>query len=283
MRSLLIPAVFATTLFAFAAPVSAADKSELTVIVMDPLSAELSCPCVDGYAQRDYGKFGKYLEKALGRPVKVHFSESLANTLQKKTEGKADLIIGKESVVRNDAADSKLAVAPIAALTGKDGKTTMTGLFVVGGLDPALTITDLKGYRILFGLEKCDEKHAAALKLMKDFGMKPEGKLETCPSCSTGATKVVEGLKGGEKIATVISSYAVPILEGCGTIKKGDVRVIGETESVPFIVAFANGKLSSTDREAIQQALFAVAKDADLCKVMETKLGFVKFAEGKKK
>lgn len=281
MRLLSFSALFAVLVFA--ATSNAVDKSELTVIVMDPLSAELSCPCVEGYAQRDYGKLGKHLEKALGRPVKIHYSESLAGALEKKTQGKADLIIGKESVVRCDGPANKLSVTPIASLTGKDGKTTMTGLFVVGGLDPALTLTDLKGYRILFGLEKCDEKYSAALKLMKDFNMKPEGKPETCPTCSVGATKVVEGLKGGEKIATVISSYAVPVLEGCGTIKKGDVRVIGETEAVPFIVVFANDKLPSTDRDDIQKALFGIVKDADLCKVMETKLGFVKFEEAKKK
>jgi len=41
--------------------------------------------------------------------------------------------------------------------------------------------------------------------------------------------------------ATVISSYAQPLLEGCGTIKKGDLRVIGETDPMPFVVAFGYG------------------------------------------
>ena len=276
-------AAAALSFFAFATPTTAAEKSELTVVVMDPLSAPLSCPCVAGYAQRDYEKLGKHLEKALGRPVKVHFSESLTNALKKKTEGKADLIIGKESVVRHEAAENKLNATPIASLTGKDGKTTMTGLFVVGGKDPAITVSDLKGYRILFGYKECDEKYAAAFRLMKDLGMKHEGKIETCPSCSDGATKVVDGSKGGEKIATVVSSYAQPLLEGCGTIKKGDVRVVGETDPVPFIVAFVNNNLPSTDREAIQKALFTVARDAELCKIMETKLGFVSIEDGKKK
>lgn len=282
MRFLTAAALLAAA-FAFVSPASAADKSELTVIVMDPLSAPLSCPCVAGYAQRDYEKLGKYLEKSLGRPVKVHFSESLTHALKKKTEGKADIIIGKESVVRFEAGENKLGATPIASLTGKDGKTTMTGLFVVGGKDPALTVNDLNGYRILFGQKECDEKYAAAFKLMKDLGMKYEGKIETCPSCSDGATKVVDGFKGGEKIATVVSSYAGPLLEGCGTIKKGDVRVVGETDPVPFIVAFATDKVPSTEREAIRAALFAIAKDAELCKVMETKLGFVSINDGKKK
>jgi ABC-type phosphate/phosphonate transport system substrate-binding protein len=256
-------------------PANAADKNKLTIVVMDPLSAPLSCPCVAGYAQRDYDKLGKYLEKQLGRPVTVHFSETLTVALQKKTNGKVDVVIGKESVVRNEAKELKVGVSAIAALTGKDGKTTQSGLFVVAGKDPALTVTDLKGYRIVFGKPDADEKHAAALKLLKELGVKVDGKLETCLSCTEGATKVVEAGKSGDKLATVVSSYAQPLLEGCGTIKKGDVRVIGETAPVPFIVAFINDEMPSIDREAITKALMAVGKEPELCKVMETKLGFV--------
>ena len=56
----------------------AAAEPALTLVVMDPLAAPLSCPCVKGYAQRDYTKLGAHLEKALGRPVQVLFGESLA-------------------------------------------------------------------------------------------------------------------------------------------------------------------------------------------------------------
>src|SRR5207248_4045914 len=42
-------------------------------------------------------------------------------------------------------------LTPLAALSGKDGKTTQTGLVVVPAADPALLVSDLKGYRILFG------------------------------------------------------------------------------------------------------------------------------------
>src|SRR5687767_887321 len=107
----------------FLAPSSALgqEKSALTVIVMDPLAAPLSCPCVKGYAQRDYEKLGQFLEKQLGRPVKVYFSESLTGAVQKKTEGKADVIIGKESVVRQESKANLLKVAAVASLTGKDG------------------------------------------------------------------------------------------------------------------------------------------------------------------
>jgi ABC-type phosphate/phosphonate transport system substrate-binding protein len=252
-----------------------ANKDTFTVIVMDPLAAPLSCPCVKGYAQRDYEKLSAVLAKALNKPVKTHFSESLTDALKKKSEGKADLVIGKESVVRADLKANKLDFLPIASLSGKDGKTTMTGLFVVASLDKAFTPSDLKAHKFIFGSTECDEKHSAALTVLKDAGINVGDKLETCASCSDGAVTVIEKFKAGEKTATVISSYAQPLLEGCGTIKKGDLRVVGETAEVPFIVAFMNEKLSLEVRETVQRTLSEVSKNKDLCVALETKLGFV--------
>src|SRR4051812_24273140 len=124
--------VFSTAaLIAFATVAAAADPAPLTVVVMDPLAAPLSCPCVAGYAQRDYEKLGKFLEGQLGRPVKVEFAETLTGALEKKTQGKADLVIGKYSVVLAGAKKHALPMTPVAALTGKDGATTQTGLVVV--------------------------------------------------------------------------------------------------------------------------------------------------------
>src|SRR3954466_7505107 len=101
MRSLL--SILALSLAIY--PVSARDNkitAPLTVVIMDPLAAPLSCPCVKGYAQRDYDQLGKHLEGKLGRPVTVVYSDSLSKALKDKTDGKADLIIGKRSVVLSD-------------------------------------------------------------------------------------------------------------------------------------------------------------------------------------
>ncbi len=57
---------------------SAAPADGLTMVVMDPLALPLSCPCVKGYAQRDYDQLGKYLAKQLKTPVTVVFQRQLA-------------------------------------------------------------------------------------------------------------------------------------------------------------------------------------------------------------
>jgi ABC-type phosphate/phosphonate transport system substrate-binding protein len=265
---------------AAAAEKPAADA--LTLIVTDPLAAPLACSCVKGYAQRDYDKLGKFLEGKVGRPVAVHYSASLAGALQ-KSEGKADLIVGKDSMVRAEAAEAKLDVTHLACLTGQDGKTTQTGLVCVARDDKALSAADLKDHKILFGPAKAEEKHAAALLLLKELGVPAPAKVETCPTCTDGATKVIELAKNGEKVATVISSYALALLEGCGTIKKGDIRVVGETDPVPFIAAFATGSLPTGDAATVKAALLAVGGNKDLCTVLETKNGFVEPEPAKKK
>src|ERR1043165_436645 len=149
-------------LAAITASLFAEDKAspEYPLSVMDPLALPLSCPCVKGYAQRDYEKLATFLTAELGRPVKVTFHESLVAALKKKTDGKADIVVGKHSVVLADAKKASITLTPILSLTGKDGHTQMKGLFVVPSGDPAQRVSDLKDYRIIFGPAECDEKHS---------------------------------------------------------------------------------------------------------------------------
>ena len=286
-RTLILSALVAAVALIGLVPVGAAEagkkSDDLVLVVLDPMALELSCPCVKGYAPRNYKKFGEFLGKQLGRKVNVHFAETLTAALTRKTSGRADLVIGKDSVIRAGATSNKLDLTPLAALTDKEGKTTQTGLWVVAAKEPATTAADLKGYDLYFGPADADEKYTAALALLKDLDVKVPEKLLCCNSCTDTANKILDAHKAGKKAAGVISGYAQPLLEGCGTIKKGDLRVIGETDPVPFVVAFANAKLSRDDRDAIEKALLAVAKDESMCKLMETKKGFVVLPTTKKK
>jgi ABC-type phosphate/phosphonate transport system substrate-binding protein/outer membrane protein assembly factor BamB len=248
----------------------------LSLVVMDPLAAPLSCPCVEGYAQRQYEKLGEYLTERLGRPVQVTFAESFEKALEKENCDAIDIAIGKDSVVRHDAAGAKMKVTPLAQLSGKDGITTQTGLIVVRSADTAQNVEDLRGYRVLFGTAECDEKFAAARNLLASAGVElpAADNAETTQSCSDGACKIIEwGDK--EKAAAVISSYAAPLLEGCGTIKKGDLRVIGATEPVPFITAFTTDRVDEALRNEINEALLEVGSKPDLTAALETLVGFV--------
>jgi ABC-type phosphate/phosphonate transport system substrate-binding protein len=267
----------AAVLWTSAERVRAADDANssqaLTMVVMDPLAKPLSCPCVQGYAQRDYDQLASRLEKDLGRPVRVVYNDSLTTALKRDTKGQADLVIGKHSVVLFDAKRSQLALAPVAKLADKQGETTMRGLVVVPMDDPAKSVADLAGYRLVFGPEECDEKHAAAIALFKKGGITLPEKLETSAACSDGACSVLENAKT-QRGAAVISSYARPLLEGCGTVPKGSLRLVGETEPVPFIEAFVNQRLPLADSDALTFALIKATNDPILRIALETRDGF---------
>lgn len=260
-------------------PASAADNpagGTLTLIVMDPLAAPLACDCVQGYAQRKYELLGTYLTRTLKRPVKVYWKESLVKALAEQTEGKADLVIGKYSVVMHDAAAAGRRFTPVASLTARDGTTSQTGLLVVRAADRAKSVGDLTGYRIFFGPADCDEKLKAPVALLQQHQVAVPEPIETYQACSNAATALVE-LSPDVRAAAVISSYAEPLLEGCGTVKKGDLRVIGVTAPVPFVTAFVSDELSAEERAAVTAALLEVGTDADLLIGLETGAGFVEY------
>lgn len=245
-----------------------------TLVVMDPLAAPLSCPCVEGYAQRKYEALAEHLESQLGEPVRVIFNESLVKAVSGDTNTRTDLVIGKDSVVRADAASAKRGLNAIGRLTDKLGSTQQHGLIVVPAKDSAQSIGDLEGYEIFFGPAECDEKHGAAMELLKRHNVSIPEKLTTCSSCSDGAATIVErGPKG--KSAAVISSYAAPLLEGCGTIKKGDLRVLGKTTPVPFVTAFISEDVPAEKQLKVQLALTSMADKPELCQALESLAGFL--------
>ena len=86
-------------------------------------------------------------------------------------------------VVLADAQTLDRKILPAAALSGKDGMTTQTGLIVMPSGDPAQRITDLQGDRILFSPADCNEKHAAPLALLRRSGVVIHGKVEMSQAC----------------------------------------------------------------------------------------------------
>ena len=255
----------AVTLPAFAQP--------LQLVVMDPLSKDLACACVKGYAQRNYKVLAAYLQSKTGIEVRVSHGETLADAL-KVAGGSADIVIGKLSVIQSQAPKNALQITPVASLTGKDGSPFQKGLIVVRKDSTAQQLSDLQGFRIFFGPEDCDEKSAAPKELLRSAGLNPSADSEISASCSTAAEALLK-LDAGQKAAAVISSYAEPLLAGCGTIKPGDLRIIAKTPDVPFITAFLNSRLPEATAKALEDALLSSDSDPKLLEALESLQGFV--------
>ena len=247
------------------------------LVVMDPLSKPLSCDCVRGYAQREYKLLAAHLERSLGREVKVVWFESLAEAID-ETAGKADLVIGKHSVVLADEKTTGYALTPIAQLTGKDGEVTQRGLIVVRKNDAAKTLSDLRGYRVLFGPPEAEEKSSAAEESLLAAGVELPETRQRHGACSEAATALLD-FSDSVLAAAVISSYAEPLLAGCGAIKKGDLRVVGETKPVPFVTAFVSEALDSAAQEQVLLSLITAGTNPELLIGLETLAGFVPWSD----
>jgi len=276
MRIPILVALLAAPLAALAAespaptPLPTPTTEPLHMAVMDPLYKKLACECIKGFAQRDYEALGVFLSARLGRPVEIVPCESLVDA-NKRCGDHVELLVGKQSVIKSQAAKLNVPLRPLAMLSGTDGKTTLTGLFIVRNEDPAKTLADLKGRKMLFGLPDADEKYSAALASLKAAEVPVPAEPETRTACNHAAVDVANK----KADAAVISSYAIRLAEGCGAVEKGSLRVVGETAPVPFVTVFATGRLAAKEDAAIVAALLEVSKDEALKVKLESRDGFL--------
>ena len=254
-------------------------NAEITLVVTDPLALPLACSCVQGYAQRKYEKLADFLQSKLGKSVRVVWGESLEGAEKEHGFGQKTVFIGKDSVFRFDSKKLKIEVTPLAQLTDVKGSVSQRGVFVVQRDNPAASLLDLEGYRVLWGPEKCNEKSASPKSKLKELEIAIESE-DVCDTCSVTARTLVENSKA-TKVVGVISSYAERLLTGCGTIKNGSLKVVGESDEVPFISVFLTGQFNPEESKAILESLLAVRSSSDLLASIESKDGFVVYKEAK--
>ena len=252
----------------------AGELRPITILVMDPLAEPLSCACVEGLGQRNYHLLAKFLSEDLGRPVEVVFEESLPLGL-KRAKGKIDFIIGKRSMVEFDAKQEKMPIRRVAKLTGPDGKTTVRGVFVVRKDSKIRSLKDLKGGKLRLGPKADAETHTAALETLAKAKLGEEVRVRSTHSMEEGVFAVTDG----DADAMVITEYLPRLLEGCGKIAKGDLRVIAATEPVSFVEVFAVDDVSKSQEDALRQALKMVGEEGKLLAALESKTGFVLIEE----
>ena len=134
----------------------------IMLVVMDPLAKELACACVKGYGQRDYRKLAGRLEKSIKQAVRVEFSDDLVESSAGFSRGAEVVVVGERAVVEEGAKRAGLKLHPVCELTGMDGSTTFTGLFVTRSTDSAKELKEIEGRKVFFGLADVDENHAGA-------------------------------------------------------------------------------------------------------------------------
>lgn len=248
-----------------------AAEKPVQVVVMDPLALPLSCSCVEGVGQRRYDKLADHLSKALGRPFKLTFEESLDLALR-RILSKPDFIIGKDAMVRFDANRLKLTVTPLADLTDRDGRTTHRGVFLVRSGDPAKRLADLSGRAVMLGPAEEAETHLVAKTALRQARLAKPAKLDSAGAIDSG----VLALGDGEVAAAVVPDYLPPLLVGCGKVEPGAVRVLAKTPPVPGVRLFRTDVVDDVLAKRVLAEITGLAKRKELLVALESARGFVK-------
>lgn len=242
------------------------EPGPVLLIVLDPLSKELACACVNGFGQRDYRKLAARLETNLKQRVGIEFSDDLAESLTSTKPGQEVIVVGEQSLVVRDAKKTGIKCHPVCALTDADGDSSLTGLFVARADDPANELKSLGERKVFSGLADTDENRAAVRAVLP---IPPEKRA----SFSDAALDVLDSSASPPPVA-VIPAYALRLLEGCGSVKHGELKVIGKTSPVPFITVFVADAIAADKQEKILQTLLGVKNDTKLLKAMESQDGF---------
>jgi outer membrane protein assembly factor BamB len=245
----------------------------ILLVVMDPLARELACACVKGFGQRDYRKLAARLESALQQRVSIEFSDDLAESLALAGPGREVIVIGDQSVVAHGAQLAGLKCHPVCNLTGLDGETTLAASFLARSDDPAKELKDLAGRKILVGLPDSDGKRAAALAALRAAGVEPPTSPERRAAYTDAALDVLDSSSSPLPVA-VVPGYGLRLLEGCGSVSPGNLKVIGTTVPVPFITAFVADHISTAKQEQILKTLLGIKSDSKLLRAMESRDGF---------
>ncbi len=241
-------------------------QKPLRIAVLDPLSHKLACACVKGTGQRRYDKLAEYLSQKLGRPVQVAYGQNLGGPI--KELGGIDLAIGKDYALEADLKARGIEARRVARLTDRTGSVNLNGYIVVRADSPIKTLAQLRGRTVILGPEKAPEKHAAALAALAAAGVDKTIKTKQAETCTIATAMLL----AREADAAAISSYAEPLIYGCGTAKKGALRIIGRTAPVPFIAVFEVKEGRS--RPELQEALMGVGKDPALTEALESRSAF---------
>lgn len=256
-----------------------ATSATLVVAVTDPLAIDNACACIAGFAQRDYRALLLFLRERFQCPVEIVFATGVRGCLAKSPTGSASLIIGKNSVTQSELAKANIEAEHVADLTNRNGETTLRGLWVVMTDDAATSVGDLASHRLLFGRPNADEKYAAAEALLRSHNVTVPEKRDEFDTCRETVQTMLELASADDdatesrdapRLAAVVSDYALALLEGCETIPRGAVRVVGQTEPVPFIAAFVPKDVEPSLRVAIVNALADFGSEPQRCDTLET-------------
>ncbi|MBX3748387.1 MAG: PQQ-binding-like beta-propeller repeat protein [Verrucomicrobiae bacterium] len=253
------------------AKLRAPPQKPLLLLVADPLARELACACVPGFGQRDYRRLARHLEDALRCQVAIEFADDVADSLGRLPAGPDLVVIGERSVTASAAANAGRSLQPLAELTGLDGTATVSAVVTARRDDPAASLAELAGRTILVGLSGADAAQSAFAEGLVEAGLNPTPQLVQRGYDAKVGLDVLDSAATPPPVA-VMPEYVLRLLEGCGSITPGSLKVIGRTAPQPFVTVFTDPTMLPERVTNLREALLGL--DDTLRQALESRDGF---------
>lgn len=271
MRHLPAPALhpFAIGLFSlffWVAPVFITFAADPAPLVLAPISEipdnqiEIFTPLRD------------YLEKRLKRPVRLLFTQSYEDLLNRFGQGKVDIVFGGPYTFA--LARERYNAKPLV-MRKLDGKTDYQVYIFVREESGMTDLKQLEGKRFAFTDMLSTSGYLVPRAMMAEGGISDPNTFFSEIKFKKNYTDIIESVILGEVDGAATASFQ---FEGFG-LRNRSLRVIKKSPPLTLGPVFANPKtLSGAEIEAIRQAFLAIGKSLESANVVKA-LGTPEFTE----
>ncbi|HUU44047.1 MAG TPA: PhnD/SsuA/transferrin family substrate-binding protein, partial [Planctomycetota bacterium] len=228
----------------------------LVVGICDPLAVETASECVRSAAVRDYTAFARRLAEGTGLDVQLNYYAFDPLLEQAIRSGEVNVAVGKTWSIVEASQGLEHPFVRLADLTGESGHNGLAGMFIARADRGISGIAALMGRKVAIGPDTAYEKSYAARRALAEAGVDPAD-YRVVDGCVATAAAVL----GGDVDAGVVSSYVVEF----GGLRHIDrdrkLKVIGNTEAIPFMTIAVSTSVDETTRAKLRETLLGISGD----------------------
>lgn len=232
-------------------------EAVLKIAVNDIYCTDTACFCVHDVAARTYPAFLEQLEAESGiRMEFIYFPETyqLEDAI---ATGAYDGALCKPWFALRHQKAAGADFRRIADVLDPNNNRWLTGIVIVPVESPIQTLEELEGKHLYIGEADAYEKHAAAMRLLKQKGIQP-ARIDTHASCGEN----IGVLQDGEADAAVVSDYALSADCAVDFARPEEFRTLAHTEQIPLTSLMLDmNRVSDADAVRLKKALLSLSGD----------------------
>jgi hypothetical protein len=201
----------------------------LRIGVNEPFCRETSSSCAGAEHVRQYDALVRMARRA-GLEIRlIHFKleDELAGAVQR---GEVDGLVAKTWTVLRACRASGSDCERLCDVAMPDGQLRLSGVFIAASDGPLTSLQHLAGRKLAIGRSASYENSHAVNRLLRKNGIKAAD-MQEFPGCVQATVAVLEGEADAAVVSSYCARYGLDDIAG----RPGAFRVVGETESIPFV------------------------------------------------